>query len=150
MNPRTIGWSLVAVQFVLLIALVFLPSRDDWPTPLGVELAGWILIALGAAIALLASRDLGGALTPTPEPLAGHELRTDGMYRFARHPIYSGILVATVGIVVRSGSWLVFAIGVAAVVFFNAKAAWEERRLAMVYPDYPAYAERVGRFGPKR
>lgn len=149
MNPRTVGWSLVVLQFGLLTALILLPRRSDWATPGWVEIVGWSLIGVGVAVAVAATRDLGSALTPTPEPLSGQELRSGGMYRFARHPIYSGIIVAVVGIVVRSGSWLVLAIGALTLVFFNGKAAWEERRLTEVYPEYPEYAARVGRFAPK-
>ena len=35
------------------------------------------------------------------------------------------------------------------VAFFHVKAAWEERRLAQRYDDYPAYARRTGRFVPR-
>lgn len=150
MSPKTIGWSLVGLQFALLLALILLPRRSDWPTPGWVEVIGWALIGAGVVIAVAATRDLGSALTPTPEPLAGQALRSDGMYRFARHPIYSGIIVAVVGIVLRSGSWLALVVGALTLAFFNAKAAWEERRLTEVYPEYPEYAARVGRFAPKR
>ncbi len=149
MTPRTIGWALVVVQFGVLAALVVLPRRDDWSTPAWVEIVGWVLIASGVGLALLATRNLGSALTPTPEPLPDERLRTDGLYRYVRHPIYSGVLLAVAGLVIRSGSWATLAVGAATVGFFNAKAAWEERRLADRYPEYPDYAAGVGRFVPR-
>ena len=149
MNPRTVGWSLVALQFVLLGALIVLPRRDDWSTPPVVEIVGWMLIAAGVVVALAATRRLGSALTPTPEPLPDERLRTDGLYGHVRHPIYSGILLGVVGLVLRSGSWITLAFGIATIAFFTGKSMWEERRLAIRYPDYAAYAARVGRFVPK-
>lgn len=149
MSPRITGWLLVAVQFVLLVALIALPGHDDWPTPVWAEVVGWSVVALGGAASLVAARDLGSALTPTPEPREGARLRTDGYYRLVRHPIYSGLLVVIVGLVIRSGSWITLGVGVATIAFFAAKSVWEERRLSERYPDYPAYAARVGRFVPR-
>lgn len=140
---------LVGVQFALLAVLLVLPGGDDWPTPWWIELAGWAQIVGGGLVVLLATRHLGSALTPTPEPRPGEQLRTDGLYRFVRHPIYSGVMLAVVGLVARSGSWATLAVGVVTVVFFNAKAAWEEGRLANRHPGYQAYAARVGRFIPR-
>jgi protein-S-isoprenylcysteine O-methyltransferase Ste14 len=148
-GPRTTGWMLVGIQFALLAGLIVLPNRADWPTPVAVDVVGWGLMGLGGLLALVASRDLGSALTPTPEPRDDERLRTGGLYRYVRHPIYSGVLLIAAGLVVRSGSWISLAVGAATVLFFDAKAAWEERRLAERHPDYPAYAARVGRFVPR-
>ncbi len=67
------------------------------------------------------------------------ELVTTGPYRFVRHPIYTGILVAGIGTAVAlSWAWL---IGVAlAGVYFIYSATVEERNMTKTFPDtYPAY-----------
>jgi protein-S-isoprenylcysteine O-methyltransferase Ste14 len=51
--------------------------------------------------------------------------------------------------VLRSGSLITLAVGAVTVAFFNAKAAWEEKRLAERYPGYAAYAARTPRFIPR-
>jgi len=102
------------------------------------------LVAVGVA-----ALRLGAALTPTPVPTERGTLITGGLYTFVRHPIYTGVLIIVVGLVIRSGSLLTLLVGVATVWFFNAKAAWEEARLAERYPDYPAYAAVTPRFVPR-
>lgn len=143
------GWLFVAAQAVLLVVLVALPGGSAWPTPAPVRVLGIVLVAAGLALMGAAALRLGPALTPTPVPSARGELTTGGLYDLVRHPIYSGVLTAVVGIVARSGSLVTLAVGVATVAFFSLKARWEEARLAERYPDYPAYAARTPRFIPR-
>lgn len=87
-------------------------------------------------------------LTATPVPKAHAGLRTGGLYRFTRHPIYTGVLLFVIGTVVASGSVWKLALGVATVLFFNVKARWEESQLRAAYPGYEAYAARTPRLHP--
>ncbi len=149
MSERRIGWGFVALQIVLLVALVVLPSRSDWPV------AGWLraastgAVVVGLAGIVLASIFLGRALTPTPVPNGAGTLTTTGLYAWVRHPIYTGVLLIVVGLVVGSGSLVTLAVGALTIVFFHVKARWEEQRLTEAYPDYPAYAARTPRFVPR-
>jgi protein-S-isoprenylcysteine O-methyltransferase Ste14 len=148
MSDRTTGWIFVAAQGVLLVALVLVPHRDDWPTPTWLQVIAIVLGVGGLAIGIGAGLRLGSALTPTPMPSAAGRLTTDGLYRYVRHPIYSGVLLVVVGLVLRSGSTVGLGVGVALVIFFSVKARWEENRLADRYPDYERYAARTPRFVP--
>ncbi len=149
MNNRQTGWLFVATQFVLLATLVVLPTGTDWPLPPGLTIVGIALVIVGLVVVGLAASHLGESLTATPEPKSDASLRTGGLYRFARHPIYSGVLLVVVGLAVRSRSFAALAVGVVTVVFFNGKAAWEERRLAAIYPGYAEYAGTTPRFVPR-
>lgn len=149
MSRTRTGWLFVAAQAVLLILLVTLPGGDAWATPAWLQLIGLVAVIGGVALVAIAALRLGPALTPTPVPTAGGALTTEGLYRFVRHPIYSGVLAAVVGVTIRSGSLLVLAVGVVTVVFFHVKARWEEARLTERYPDYPAYAATTPRFVPR-
>jgi protein-S-isoprenylcysteine O-methyltransferase Ste14 len=148
MDERTTGWVFVGAQGVLLVALLLVPRQDHWPTPTWVEVVSVVLGGAGLVVAVGAALRLGSALTPTPVPSTTGQLTTDGLYRYVRHPIYSGVLLVTVGLVLRSGSVVGVAVGVALVIFFVVKARWEETRLARRYPEYAAYAARTGRFVP--
>ncbi len=149
MNRHVTGWLFVAMQGVLLVALILLPGRDDWPTPGWLTSFGYALILGGLAIIVIASLRLGSSLTPTPVPTSRGQLTTSGFYRYVRHPIYTGVLAIVTGMTIRSGSLIGLAIGVAAFVFFNSKAEWEEARLAERYPGYEAYASTTPRFVPQ-
>lgn len=148
-SDRAVGWAFVAVQIVVLGALVVLPGRDDWPTPIWVEVIGLLAVVVGLLIVVVGGRGLGSALTPTPVPRADiGGPATSGAFAHVRHPIYSGVLLIVVGVVIRSGSLVTLVVGLATIGFFHVKARWEERRLTDAYPGYAEYAERTPRFVP--
>jgi len=100
---------------------------------------GLLLFADGLAFAIWArvhlGRNWGSPMSRKNDP----ELVTSGPYRLVRHPIYSGILVATAGTAVAlSWAWLI-AVALAAV-YFVYSATVEEGYLTEHFPDtYPAY-----------
>lgn len=149
MRRTTVGWLFVAVQALLFLVLVALPRGEAWPTPAWLRALGLLLIVGGIALVAVAGLRLGPALTPTPVPTASGTLATGGLYRFVRHPIYAGVLVAVTGLTLRSGSLLVGAAAGVTVAFFHIKARWEEARLTERYPEYPDYAARTPRFIPR-
>jgi len=148
MNDRVVGWIFVAIQIAFLAALVLLPSADHWPTPSWLRTAGLVLTAFGWILVVLAALGLGRSLTPSPVPVKSGQLRTTGLYRYARHPIYTGVLAIVLGLVIASGNVVTATTGIATFVFFNAKASWEEQRLRARYPDYEEYAAGTARFFP--
>ncbi len=148
MSDRTIGWLFVGAQAALLVTLIALPSGDSFTVPDWLRTTADVAFVAGCAIAVAAAISLGRALTATPVPTDHATLRTGGLYRFARHPIYTGVIVIVVAVAVRSGSFIVVAVGAATLVFFGVKARWEERRLAARYPGYVDYAARTPRFVP--
>jgi protein-S-isoprenylcysteine O-methyltransferase Ste14 len=148
MDRRTIGWAFVAGQVVLLVALVLLPGGDDWPTPSWVWMVGQVFVIAGFVVMIVASLGLGRGLTPTPVPNARGERITRGLYRYVRHPIYTGVLSIVVGLTLRSGSVVTVVLAVVTVLFFDRKARWEEAQLRERYPDYADYASHTPRFVP--
>lgn len=148
MDRARVGWLFVAVQVVLLVTLVLLPRGDAWPMP------GWLLgiagglTVLGLVVVVVASLNLGRALTPTPVPNGQGGLRTGGLYRFVRHPIYTGVLSIVLGIALGTGRWSGAVLAAVTVVFFVLKARWEEARLVEAFPGYVAYAASTPRFVP--
>lgn len=150
-SPRhrtAIGWAWVGGQVVALGALVLLPWRLHGP--LAVAL-GVVLVLAAAWFAVAAFRSLGSALTPTPVPISGAGLRTSGVYAWVRHPIYSAILLAVLGLLVAAGTpmswlWLLVLAG-----FFWAKSRWEDALLHAEYgTDWEQWARRTGGLLPRR
>ena len=148
MSPRAIGWAFVGVQVGLLVTLVILPARTDFPLPQHVRTLADIVFWLGVSFAVVAGLTLGRSLTATPVPTTAGTLRTSGVYALARHPIYTGVILIVAAMAVRSRSFISVAVAVATLGFFHLKAVWEEHQLTAVYPGYPAYAARTPRFIP--
>jgi protein-S-isoprenylcysteine O-methyltransferase Ste14 len=133
---------LVWAQF-LLLALLLLPGDPLWSETWITVLA--LLLGLdGAALAIAGAVTLGRDLVPWVAPKPGAPLRTDGVFRFTRNPIYLGLLVATAGWVLWRGRIeliVVWAL-LAAVLFIKARV--EQRRLVDAFGDeYREYAERT-------
>ena len=145
----TIGWLFVAIQAILLITVISLPAGEAWSTTGWVRIVGLAAVVGGIGLAVVAGLRLGSALTPTPVPTAAGTLTTSGLYGVVRHPIYSAILLAVAGVVLRSGNLLTLVVGAATVAFFTVKARWEEARLEEHYPEYGEYARAIPRFVPR-
>lgn len=137
---------LVAGQFVLIGVLVLLPRRHDWPVPAAFILVCSVATVLGVAVMVIGATGLGRGLTATPLPNAHARLRTGGLYRYSRHPIYSGLILTMGSITVASGSAFRLLVLAALVLLLTVKARWEETRLARRFEGYADYAARTPRF----
>lgn len=149
-TPRetAIAWGLVLVQGLLLFAVLLLPAGDDWALSSAGDSVAVALEWLGTVILVVGLVNLGRSLTALPTPVPHGQLKVGGLYRFVRHPIYTGVMALVIGAAARSANvWAAVAAG-ALVVWFMAKARWEEGRLRARYPDYDAYAARTPRFVP--
>ena len=140
---------LVAGQFVLIGILVLLPGRHDWPVPAALKVASGVATIIGLAVMVIGATGLGRGLTATPLPNAHAKLRTGGLYRYARHPIYSGLLLTMASITVASGSVSRLLTLGALVLLLTVKARWEETHLMQRFQGYADYAARTPRFVPR-
>jgi protein-S-isoprenylcysteine O-methyltransferase Ste14 len=149
-TPRdtAVAWGFVAGQFLLLVTILSLPDRQDWPNPGWAATGSRGLSLAGLAVLVVGLVGLGRSLTALPTPVPHGRLTTGGLYRLVRHPIYTGILALAVGSTVPSGSIPKAVATVALAGWFSAKARWEEHHLRGRYPDYTAYAARTPRFVP--
>jgi protein-S-isoprenylcysteine O-methyltransferase Ste14 len=130
--------AVIAVLAILLIRFGALRDHglnsDPWRAGVGL-----VLFAVGLAFSIWArihiGRNWGSPMSRKNDP----ELVASGPYRLVRHPIYSGILIATIGTAVAlSWPWLI-AVALASV-YFVYSAIVEERNLTEQFPDtYPAY-----------
>jgi protein-S-isoprenylcysteine O-methyltransferase Ste14 len=93
----------------------------------GIVLAVWARLHLG--------RNWGMPMTQRAEP----ELVTSGPYRFVRHPIYSGLLLAMLGTALVDNLLGLVVVAVL-VAYFYYSGTVEERNLAATFPKtYPEY-----------
>ena len=147
-TDQLVAWSFVAVQLALIAAVFFLPGGSDWTAPNWLSTAALTLQVVSTVVLLVAAVSLGRSLTPLPTPAAAGTLRTGGLYRFVRHPIYTGLMGLAIGEAVGSGSVAVSVAALALIGWLMLKARWEERMLADRFEDYREYASRTPRFIP--
>jgi protein-S-isoprenylcysteine O-methyltransferase Ste14 len=142
------GWVLVAAQFTLLGVLVLGPSGGIW------RAAGWlpglaqVLRVAGAMTIAVGALALGRGASVHPAPTSAAVLRTGGLYRFVRHPIYSGVLLLAAGITATNGGAGAVGAFLALILVLNTKARLEERLLRERFPGYADYARRTPRVVP--
>lgn len=146
------GWWVVAQLPLLLLAYV-IPLRYGRAVPLEqlglLAGAGVVLLVAGALQTAVSMLTLGRGLTPYPRPLEGAVLRTHGAYAIVRHPIYGGILFMSIGWSLFQYSLAGLGIAAALLVFFDRKAALEERWLMQKFPEeYALYRLRVRKLIP--
>jgi protein-S-isoprenylcysteine O-methyltransferase Ste14 len=139
---------MVAAQFVFIGALALLPSGQLYPVGVTITVIAGAFVAIGIVTAVLAGARLGGALTPSPIPNSSGQLATTGLYALVRHPIYSALFLASIGLALRGASLGHVAVLVALIVLISFKARAEEAMLFSKFEGYSQYASRVGRFIP--
>jgi protein-S-isoprenylcysteine O-methyltransferase Ste14 len=143
----------VIAQFTLIGVLVWGASRGR-PIPLSPGVAtiavvvGWLLIAAGTGLGIAGLVQLARNATPLPEPRDNATLVTTGLYRYARHPIYGGVVLIGIGSAIGAHTPVAIVVGLLLPVFFYAKSVFEERRLRRRFADYDAYARTTRRMIP--
>ena len=144
----------VAIQFLLFVLIFFVPllapNLVEWPNPwatIGVGL-GVVLGLIGALTALAGVLSLGQNLTAVPYPKEDATLVESGIFRFVRHPIYSGIILGSLGWGLLSNSLLTLLLTLVLFIFFDVKSRREEQWLSEKYADYTTYQTRVRKLIP--
>ena len=131
--------ALVFLVIVLLLRSATFRGQLDASVSPAVQAAGFTLFVLGIGFAVWARVYLGSNWGMPMSEKVDPELVTTGPYRYVRHPIYSGIILAMIGTgIAVSAYWLIPAVILA--VYFVFSAAAEERIMLRVFPaTYPAY-----------
>jgi protein-S-isoprenylcysteine O-methyltransferase Ste14 len=168
-EPSPVFW--IETSVFALIVLGYLrrtPPRERAATPLEVVLpllggpapfallvADWhplvdqrAIVALwlaGASLSAVSYAFLGGSFSILVE---ARELRSGGPYRFVRHPVYLGQIIAATGSVLGRFVWWNVALGVAFAAIQVARAVLEERKLLAAVPGYAEYRARTWMFVP--
>jgi protein-S-isoprenylcysteine O-methyltransferase Ste14 len=150
LGPRGEGWVGAQLALIALIGMagVLVVAGPSGLPALPQVACGAIGIVAGGAVAIRGVRDLGSDLTLFPRPRVGATLVESGAYRYARHPIYSGIVLAGMGWALVAGSVPALLLTAVLLVLFDAKSRREEALLEDQLPDYGAYRRRTRRFVP--
>ncbi len=120
------------------------------PTGPAGEWLGVLLTAAGIGVAFWARRHLGTNWSGTVTLKEGHELIRTGPYRFIRHPIYTGILLALLGTAITFGEVRALLAVAIAWLSFYIKACREESFLTQEFgPGFDEHKRHTGMFLPR-
>lgn len=138
-----VGIPLWMVGFVLAwlqpVPSLFIPGS-------AIKTLGWLLIIAGSVPFLWGHLVLGWR---THMPSLRDTLVTHGLYAYVRHPIYSGGILALVGLALLKPTVTVLIACVLAAVFLVVQAFLEEIDLLQRLPAYRQYMKEVPRFIPR-
>lgn len=138
---------------VLQLALFFLFSFDihAWRIyfPVFMFWIGVGSLVVGAFIVIVSVLQLNVNLSPFPSPLPKSKLIVSGIYKYIRHPIYTGIFMGFIGFSIIADSGYKLLISAILLLLFYFKSIYEEKRLMLVFPDYDLYRQKTGRFFPR-
>lgn len=110
---------------------------------------GIALLVLGIVISFISILQLNTNLSPFPTPVYGSKLIDVGLYKYIRHPIYTGILCIMFGYGIYEASGYKLLVTLILWILFFFKSRYEEEKLAIRFPKYAEYKKRTGRFFPK-
>ncbi len=139
----------VFLQF--LVFLVWLPEFESlhFIFPENLRWLALMGAGIGFLLILIALLQLNTNLSPFPSPTQGAKLVTSGVFAFARHPIYSGILFMAFGLSVWFTSGYKLIISILLLLVFYFKSSYEEKLLQQQFTEYEVYKKQTGRFFPK-
>ena len=153
-TPRETGL-LVLAWVGFFVPLIWVASPAFWfaeyqlrASPL---VAGVMCLVISLWLFYRSHADLGTNWSITLEVREGHQLITQGVYRGVRHPMYSALLLYSVGQALVIPNWVAGLSNlVAFAVVFALRLGAEERMMSQQFGnEYAAYTARTKRLIPR-
>jgi protein-S-isoprenylcysteine O-methyltransferase Ste14 len=144
----TLAWVAFFVPLVWVAAPVFaFADYSLQPVPF---LAGVACLAAGLWLFARSHADLGTNWSITLEVRESHRLVTEGIYRTIRHPMYSALLLYSLGQALVVPNWIAGpSYGAAMALLFALRLGPEERMMREEFgKEYEAYMGRTKRLVP--
>jgi protein-S-isoprenylcysteine O-methyltransferase Ste14 len=114
-----------------------------------VTVLGLFLLVIGIVLVFVAHVTLGRWYSSFLVIKDGHQLIRHGIYRYLRHPIYTGTVTALIGVPLFMSSVYGFATMLLIIPLFLNRIRMEEEMLIGEFgPDYVAYMETTKRLIP--
>ncbi len=131
------------MQFLLIAFMMFIGPL--WPDHWGLK----GLMILGGSLGLWAFIAMGlGNIRAFPDIPQHGWLVVHGPYHWVRHPMYTSLLLITLGWVIEGPVPLRMALWVGLVVTLWVKLRYEEQLLLVRFPSYEEYCTRTKRIIP--
>lgn len=144
---KLVALSYVVVQAIILVLLIFTNMTFGLSARKFV-LAGSILEWTGIIGIFVSAFSIRTSLTAMPLPKERGQLATGGLYKFVRHPMYTSVLVFSLGSAMSSGEMYKYLLVIGLSALFYYKSSYEEVYLRQKYADYKEYTKSTPRFIP--
>ncbi len=155
LGPKSVferGIWYVVIQAILIGLILFGPRGPDLVTSQSSKVILWSCgISIGLIsilVMLIAAMNLGKNLTPLPCPKDNAQLVQSGLYRYVRHPIYFGVLLAALAWLLIYPCTYILLYSIGLLILFDIKARREEVWLVERFPAYQDYQTRVKKLLP--
>ena len=140
------GRLLVAIQFAALAVLIFWPGKKVGDTQAAIST---VLETIGAAILIISLVQIRDSLKITPEPKPNANFISTGIYKYVRHPIYSGLITFGFSEVIGKATLTILVAFLILLVDLIIKFRYEDSLLIEAYGEATEYQKRVGALFPK-
>lgn len=147
-------FTLMAFEFIVLFMIVFkVPFVFHFTVNLPHELRtfGTFLGYLGTIFITLTLLKLKKVYSATLSIRNDHELVKDGIYRYIRHPIYTGFILLHIGVTLSLANIIVAIVWILGLIIFLWHRVPKEEELLEFYfkEEYKTYKLKTGMFFPK-
>ena len=148
-NSLNLIWIAIVVSMTLGILIVIYWAAPIFNTNMLLYL-GSILIVIGMLIRFIAIRTLGKFFTVNLAVHGNHRLIMTGLYKYIRHPSYTGSLLSFVGFGLSLNNWLSLIIIVVPILvtFINRINIEEKLLLEQFGSEFEDYKKRTKRLIP--
>lgn len=133
----------VVIQFSCIIYLIFniQPNQLDW--------LEYFLLSMAVIIGSIAVINMKfNNLNIIPTLKDNHQLRTHGIYKYIRHPMYTSVLLSCLALVLSNPHWMAQLVMTVLLINLILKSNFEEKLLLKRFKSYSKYRQKTGRFLP--
>lgn len=143
-------WCTIGLGVALAFAAQWVPWAHLDVSPSLIHVVALLLMVFGFVVRWTAILTLGRFFTVDVAIHSDHEVVQTGLYRFARHPSYTGLLIAFLGFGVYFANWLsILALLVPITCGMLNRVKKEEKALLRsLGPAYASYCAHTKRFIP--
>jgi len=140
--------------FIVWIFLLVITSFGNIQAPLftiqsPMNVVGALSFIVGLIITVNAQMTLKLNYSSTLKIREGHQLITHGIYKYVRHPVYSGVILRAFAIPIYATSLLGFLFALMAIPLFNYRIGVEEKMLIEEFGDeYLEYTKAAWKLFP--
>ncbi len=149
-SDRGSGAVILVGMFVGIAAISVFANLGYATFPLAVVDSGIVLMAVGIVVRQWAIATLGRFFSTHLRVVEGHRIVDVGLYRYVRHPSYTGALIIMLGVGLAGGSWegLAVILGISALIYGYRIHVEEKLLVGQFGIEYRTYQGRTKRVIP--